>query len=346
SYSFSIYLRQQWDDPRLSYDPARALEPSSYLADKIWVPDLMFSHERVLFFMISLQITRISLTLHCEMDFHKFPMDEQKCGLQVESFQYTTAELVFEWIENEPAEFYPGHLKLPQYALIDTVTTNCTKQLKTGWYTCIGLTFILNRELGYYLLQTYIPSILLIILSWVSFWIDIKMSPARVALGITSVLTMITTLNGVRGDLPHVSYIKAIDVWFAMCLVFVVGSLIEYAIVHYLSTNRIGVWNHRTPSKLKKSDNYSGDCCVSLTIVDRSMPPLYNSRLPSTTINKIESSQSNASDEGKIWIRGNCSRKSEAIYNTGTRIDKVCRVAFPVAFVLFNICYWCYYKLV
>ena len=29
--------------------------------------------------------------------------------------------------------------------------------------------------------------------------------------------------------------------------------------------------------------------------------------------------------------------------NLGIRIDAICRVAFPFNFIIFNICYWCYY---
>ncbi|XP_077989370.1 glycine receptor subunit alpha-2-like [Glandiceps talaboti] len=367
SYSFSIYLRQTWDDPRLTYDPSRELIPSSYLVDKIWLPDLMFGNERkAIFHDVTannkvIHITpngtvwysaRLSLTLHCDMDFHKFPMDEQNCGLEVESFQYTVKDLLFQWIGDEPAEFNKGHLKLPQYNLKNYDVKNCTKELSTGWYTCIGITFTLHRELGYYLLQTYIPSVLLIILSWVSFWIDIKASPARTALGITSVLTMITTLNGVREDLPHVSYIKAIDVWFAMCLIFVVGALIEYAIVHYLSSNKLRLWHNRSPSKVKKAEKYSGECCVSLTIIDRDRSlaeALARAHASNGTVANTDStslqSTSPLGDEGKIWIRGNCARKPEAIYDTGKKIDYYCRIGFPIAFVLFNTGYWFYYKL-
>ena len=80
--------------------------------------------------------------------------------------------------------------------------------LSSGNFSCIGIKLIFGRKIGYYILQTYIPSILMVIMSWVSFWIEIKGSPARVALGVTTVLTMITTTNGARQNLPPVSYVK------------------------------------------------------------------------------------------------------------------------------------------
>lgn len=50
----------------------------------------------------------------------------------------------------------------------------------------------------------YIPSLLIVILSWVSFWINMDAAPARVGLGITTVLTMTTQSSGSRASLPKV----------------------------------------------------------------------------------------------------------------------------------------------
>lgn len=52
-----------------------------------------------------------------------------------------------------------------------------------GSYPRLSLSFKLKRNIGYFILQTYMPSILITILSWVSFWINYDASAARVALG-------------------------------------------------------------------------------------------------------------------------------------------------------------------
>ena len=52
-----------------------------------------------------------------------------------------------------------------------------------GRFPCLKATFTLYRHFGFFLLQTYIPSTLIIILSWVSFWVNIDATPARIALG-------------------------------------------------------------------------------------------------------------------------------------------------------------------
>ena len=49
---------------------------------------------------------------------------------------------------------------------------------------------------------------MLIFVSWVSFWLDPEATPARVSLGVTTLLTMATTQSGINAQLPPVSYTK------------------------------------------------------------------------------------------------------------------------------------------
>ena len=75
----------------------------------------------------------------------------------------------------------------------------------------MDLTF--KREFSYYLLTIYVPCCMLVIVSWVSFWLDPNAVPARVSLGVTTLLTMSTQTASINNSLPPVAYTKAIDVW-------------------------------------------------------------------------------------------------------------------------------------
>lgn len=62
----------------------------------------------------------------------------------------------------------------------------CTLSLlpvSPGWYNRLYINFTLRRHIFFFLLQTYFPATLMVMLSWVSFWIDRRAVPARVPLG-------------------------------------------------------------------------------------------------------------------------------------------------------------------
>lgn len=128
--------------------------------------------------------------------------------------------------------------------------------LPAGAYPCLEIRFVLKRDIGFFLIQTYIPSILIVILSWVSFWINVDAIPARVSLGLLTVLTMTTQSSGANASMPRVSYIKALDVWMSMCLIFVFTALLEFAVVNVISRKGVRTINplRRPPPPVQKLD--------------------------------------------------------------------------------------------
>jgi gamma-aminobutyric acid receptor subunit beta len=130
-------------------------------------------------------------------------------------------------------------LKYTKYKLIERQF-----KLSTGLYSRLTLRLYFSRSLGYYITQIYVPSTLLVVLSWVSFWLDRTAAPARVSLGITTVLTMVTFIWSTNASLPKISYVKGIDVFLVFCFFMTFASVIEYAAVSYI--------HHKSESKKRK----------------------------------------------------------------------------------------------
>ncbi|XP_035431648.2 gamma-aminobutyric acid receptor subunit beta-like isoform X1 [Spodoptera frugiperda] len=271
-YTITLYLNQYWKDERLAFGlPDEVLTLSGDFADKIWVPDTFFANDKNSFLhdvternkLVRLggdgSITygmRFTATLACMMDLHYYPLDSQNCTVEIESYGYTVSDVVMYWKETpvrgvEDAE-------LPQFTILGHETNDRKEKLATGIYQRLSLSFKLRRNIGYFVFQTYLPSILIVMLSWVSFWINHEATSARVALGITTVLTMTTISTGVRSSLPRISYVKAIDIYLVMCFVFVFAALLEYAAVNYT------YWGARARkrAKLKNRDQLSTSASV------------------------------------------------------------------------------------
>lgn len=88
-----------------------------------------------------------------------------------------------------------GHIYLVCDASILSCQVNCVSVCSyltifghgllfdAGYYTCVEVIFTLRRQVGFYMMGVYAPTLLIVVLSWLSFWINPDASAARVPLG-------------------------------------------------------------------------------------------------------------------------------------------------------------------
>ncbi|KAL4229686.1 Glycine receptor subunit alpha-3 [Mactra antiquata] len=292
--------------------------------DKVWVPDIYFPNEKkaalhnIMMANKMLRLNkdstisytiRVLLTLSCNMDLRKYPFDKQVCSILMESFGYTANKLVLKWDESEAIPVMTENIKeLRQFRMVNVDYHNFTRTHNiTGNHSCLKADFHLVRNIGYYVIQMYIPSLLIVMLSWLSFWLNVNSIPGRVTLGVLSVLTISTQSSGVNASLPRVSYTKAIDVWMATCLVFAFAALIEFAVVNVLS--------QKVPGR----------------------------RFSLATLFTVPNEKDTSVDQdGKVSIEISHMPRSKVLL-CSEYLDVASRFMFPMAFGIFNMIYWIYY---
>uniref|UniRef100_A0A1I8B0W2 Ig-like domain-containing protein n=1 Tax=Meloidogyne hapla TaxID=6305 RepID=A0A1I8B0W2_MELHA len=206
-YSTQLTFREEWVDGRLAYGLPNDQKPDHIIltaGQQIWMPDTFFQNEKqarkheidkpnVLIRIHKdgriLYSVRISLVLSCPMFLQNYPMDVQTCLIDMASYAYTDTDIEYLWKETDPVQLKPGlESSLPSFQLTNFSTGYCTSKTNTGTYSCLRTVLILRRQFSYYLLQLYIPSSMLVIVSWVSFWLDRTAVPARVTLGVTTLV--------------------------------------------------------------------------------------------------------------------------------------------------------------
>ncbi|XP_013391819.1 glycine receptor subunit alpha-3 isoform X1 [Lingula anatina] len=342
-FGINFYLRQMWKEPRLAHPNAtndKMLTLSESQRNHIWVPDLFFSNEKKssfhtitlpnLMIRISpkgdvLYSQRLSATLNCEFDLVKFPMDNQTCRIKMESYAHSTTDLIFKWVDRVQYDETLDNT-LPEFELDGISTGDCTAVYSTGSFTCLYMDLHVTRDLRYYILNVYLPSVIVVLLSFVNFWIDATAVPARTTVGIVTILTVTTQSVTLQDRLPKVSYIKAIDVWLSVCLVFVVGSMLEYAVVNVMlqrerrHKEKIA---HQSLNRLSSNGDISKD-----TQKDQSITPVESQFEKEELSDRLSTIQS-ANYEHK--------------QTPSEKVDYVSRIAFPVLFFSFNIVYWLVY---
>lgn len=73
----------------------------------------------------------------------------------------------------------------------------------SGIWSCARASFKMKREIMHHILQSYIPTALIVIISWFSFWLDVSAVPGRVSLCITTLLTLATQAQAAKMSLPQ-----------------------------------------------------------------------------------------------------------------------------------------------
>ncbi|KAF4078778.1 hypothetical protein AMELA_G00185400 [Ameiurus melas] len=389
-FTLTMYFQQYWRDKRLAYTGIPLnLTLDNRVADQLWVPDTYFLNDKKSFVhgvtvknrMIRLHPDgtvlyglRITTTAACMMDLRRYPLDEQNCTLEIESYGYTTDDIQFYWNGGDNAVSGVSQIELPQFSIVDYRLVSRNVVFSTGAYPRLSLSFKLKRNIGYFILQTYMPSILITILSWVSFWINYDASAARVALGITTVLTMTTINTHLRETLPKIPYVKAIDMYLMGCFVFVFLALLEYAFVNYIFFGRGPQMQKKMAEKAEKANNdrakYDGNKVDSQGNILLTTLEIHNEVAGNEITTSVSDARNSTSvmldNSGIQYRKASGPRRHSVERNTQPKkarlrrrssqlkikipdltdvnaIDRWSRIIFPAVFSLFNLIYWLYY---
>ncbi|MCP9263556.1 GABA-gated chloride channel 1 [Dirofilaria immitis] len=309
-FTIDFYLRQTWNDPRLAFkhylydifeNDIDSLTVGVDYLHKLWKPDTFFPNEKKSYFHVTtthnsfLRIypngnvftsQRLTVTAMCNMELQLFPMDSQKCKLEIESYGYSVLDIIY-FFNNSKNSISKSEFELPQFVLDDIQIGSRNIVLTSGNYSRLTCAFLFKRNIGFYIIQVYLPSILIVVISWVSFWLSRDATPARVALNVLTILTMTTLTATTNASMPKVSYIKSIDIFLGVSFVMVFSSLLEFAAVGYIS-KRIKLIRKRQKDmrnrRLQTSNYFYAMPSTTENTVISLYHPFYSSRDKNSTL--------------------------------------------------------------
>ncbi|XP_057706367.1 gamma-aminobutyric acid receptor subunit pi isoform X2 [Corythoichthys intestinalis] len=366
-YTATIFLRQRWRDSRLVFPGNESVSVDGRLVSLLWIPDTFipdskrsFLHDvtvenrliRIFSNGTVLYALRITATIACNMDLTKYPMDRQVCTLQLESWGYNLQDVVFYWTRGNDSVRGLDTLRLAQYSVESYYTSVSEAVYETGQYPKLVLHFALRRNVLFFILETYVPSTLLVVLSWVSFWISQSSVPARTCIGVTTVLTMTTLMMGARTSLPNANcFIKAIDVYLGICFTFIFGALLEYACAHFYTMQHQTIEDlHRELAREFYESNGNGSIATSTrpkNSVKVNPPEEESTEEPANcdTQATVEPKEEKPGQGCSLSSVKDVSRRAVSIFivENPHNIDRHARTVFPTAFLFVNILYWLYY---
>lgn len=367
-----FYFRQYWHDPRLSFEHTgykKRLAFNPEMLKFIWAPDTHFpglkegtkhditSSNEVVRIMPNgtvLYSMRLKAISQCPMDLRNFPMDYQTCKLKVEAYSYDDQEMTLNWrhVNDISPVGIASDIEIPSYSLTSVKWHNLSEAFSTGNYDLLVIEFSLQRRLGFHMIQIYLPSYLIVILAWVSFWVDREQTTARIAMGITTVLTMATLIGSARISLPKVSYVKSMELYLIMCFLFVFAAILEYAFVSYL------VFRQRYKERELFAEMQAQEAADTQSEANGDKPGQESSRPTSGTrtsgqeavwianrqqVEAVVIKNLSSGKGGKDGKKSDMEEEANANMRLLERVEFFSRLLFPIIFVALNVVYWFYF---
>ena len=245
-----LYTMLVWHDSRLAHSNETPIKMK--LSD-IWHPNLQ---------IVNLQ--RSSNTLSAEvfvesdgtvrylqgmwgeysqkMDLRAFPFDTQRFSFNLVTAGHTSQQLVFYWLEDMGG--IADELSVSDWDLLDLEAEAYTYRpvANAKGNPAIRFSFEAIRRHSYFVIQVIFPLIMIVIMSWVVFWLDPKETGSNVGVCMTSMLTLIAYRFSVASKLPNLSYLTTLDYFVMASSLLVFSSFIE--VVYATHMTKIGRHAH------------------------------------------------------------------------------------------------------
>jgi hypothetical protein len=239
SFNASIFIEAKWKDQRL----VSSNEKTTYNLKDVWNPDLQIINRGKLFLSYPeiVEVDSEGTVVYKQrfigdfsqpLDLHRFPVDQQKLEFQIVSAGYSPDEVNL--IEDSVG--LSEKLSIPDWDIMGINLKKIEYKILPNKPADEGLLLEINakRFVQFYFFKFIVPLILIVIMSWMVFWIDPTNSSTQISVSITSMLTLIAYQFLAVGSLPAVPYLTRMDMVMLSSTVLVFASLVEVVITSFL----------------------------------------------------------------------------------------------------------------
>ncbi len=245
TFDADFYFVFEWMDPRLKFEgtgPKLYLEgKASAKLEEIWWPQIEFLNTSDSTItnqeleispdgMVTYNIG-VSAKFRGTFRLRRFPFDRQTLNVRIQSFAFTKDEVVFE--VNPVLTGMAEHMAYEGVTLESATAGVETVEVK-GWneiYSEFRVSLEVARKSQFYLWTIFVPVSLVFFISCTVFLIPVDQLHDRVGITLTAILACIATQFAMSFNLPQISYLTRIDLFFAIAYVMmglqVVMSAIE-----------------------------------------------------------------------------------------------------------------------
>ncbi|XP_071549664.1 uncharacterized protein [Panulirus ornatus] len=187
----------------------------------------------------------------CDLNLQLYPFDTQRCYMDLEVLSAATDFVVLQ--QNVSRVSYVGAELLIEYTVVSVaLRINNNQTLAEA-----QVEVVLQRRVGYPIISIYVPTVILLILAYLSLVFRRDNFEARVMSALTVLLVLAALFTQTSTSLPKTSYFKMVDVWllFSISLIFFV--IVFHVIIDMASDGKLtlGAVGSTSPIKVSPVNN-------------------------------------------------------------------------------------------
>ena len=257
NFTANVYFEARWKDPRLAHDSeATVVSPMM----DIWNPRFQIVNRQSIAKSLPevaevspdgavLYRQRVWGSFSQPLHLQDFPFDRHTFTIRVAAVGFSPDEInIVE--ESSMISGVSDDLSLADFRVEKTRMEVKPYQIAPDapLISAAALQFVAVRESRYYVVKVLIPLVLIVAMSWITFFFEPKEAAAGIRLGATVMLTLIAYRFAIDSSLPKVAYLTRMDMFMLGATILIFASLMELVIAsHMAKIDRVesARWLHR-----------------------------------------------------------------------------------------------------
>jgi gamma-aminobutyric acid receptor subunit beta len=259
TFHADVVVEAEWMDARLA---GRYTSVQTVPLVEVWNPRLALVNQKsvVQLFPERVQVEPSGLvhwgqrwlgSFSTRMDLRDFPMDHQRFEIRVASLGYSRDKVELITKTEKSQSTRAKSLSITDWEIGPATSEIADFETAPGEAAYSGalLRWEGRRYVRYYVFQSIIPLVLIVLMGWLTFFVHASVVPARMSVAMTTMLTLISYRFALGRSVPTLTYLTRFDYFMLASTVLVFVILVVVSLEAYLVSrekvalcNRIDFW--------------------------------------------------------------------------------------------------------
>ncbi len=244
SFVANLTLVLRWHDPSLAHE---GLDSINLDLKEIWYPSVQILNQQRLVntFPQSVEVhpdgeavyrQRVWGSFSQPLKLREFPFDTQRLEIMLGNISFGSQKIR---LKPSPGSGIAENLSIPDWEIMQWDFAAEDLRLDNESSLIPGMVFSMEvkRYTNFFKFKVILPLILIVMMSWMVFWIDPSLISSQISVAVTAMLTMIAYRFALAGMLPRLPFLTTMDFFVIASTIMVFLSMVEVIYTAYLTTN-------------------------------------------------------------------------------------------------------------